>query len=150
MSTPTPPRSDETGRTVGGAADHNRVAGVQLLTISDDTMRERLGKAHPYTVVLLRKTAKFVRPDVDPIVWEHGRRNMALGEHGVLAIVLPVNDDPGDWAGLAIFTASPDGVREIMDHDPGVQAGIFSYEVHPVRGFPGARLPESSPGRPGR
>jgi hypothetical protein len=32
-------------------------------------------------------------------------------------------------------------VTGIMDHDPGVQAGIFSYDIHPVRGFPGAALP---------
>ena len=28
-----------------------------------------------------------------------------------------------------------------MDDDPGVQAGVFTYEVHPVRGFPGDGLP---------
>jgi hypothetical protein len=129
-----------------GGTDGDHVAGTRLPTISDEVMRGRLGKAHPYTAVLLRKTAKFVRPDVDPVVWEHGRRNMALGEHGMLAIVLPVDNDPGDWAGLGIFTASLEEVREIMDYDPGVLAGIFSYELHPVRGFPGSCLPDSSPG----
>jgi hypothetical protein len=66
---------------------------------------------------------------------------MALVERGVLAIVLPVNDDPGDWAGLAIFTSGLEEVAEIMDHDPAVEAGIMSYELHPVRGFPGSALP---------
>jgi hypothetical protein len=28
-----------------------------------------------------------------------------------------------------------------MDADPGVQAGVFVYEVHPVRSFPGDALP---------
>ncbi|HVB26662.1 MAG TPA: hypothetical protein VNE21_01980, partial [Mycobacteriales bacterium] len=83
---------------------------------------------------------KLIRPDVDPIIWEHGRRNFALHEHGVLAIVLPVTDD-SDWAGLAIFAAPVEEVRAIMDHDPGVAAGIFGYETHPVRGFPGSMLP---------
>jgi hypothetical protein len=27
-----------------------------------------------------------------------------------------------------------------MDGDPAVQAGVLSYEVHPVRGFPGDGL----------
>jgi hypothetical protein len=117
------------------------VAGVPLPTIDNETMRARIGKAREYTAVLLRKTAAFVRPDVDPIVWEHGRRNMALVDHGVLAIVLPANEDPSDWAGLGIFSASPQEVSQIMDHDPGVQAGIFTYEVHPIRGFPGSSLP---------
>jgi hypothetical protein len=28
-----------------------------------------------------------------------------------------------------------------MDRDPAVEAGALEYEVHPVRGFPGDRLP---------
>jgi hypothetical protein len=103
-------------------------------------MRARLQGVRQYTAVLLRATEKLVRPDVDPIIWEHGRRNFALREHGVLAIVLPADDD-SDWAGLAVFAAPPDEVRAVMSHDPGVMAGIFTYEVHPVRGFPGSSLP---------
>jgi hypothetical protein len=120
--------------------DVDHVAGVPLPQISDETMRERIAMAQPYTAVLLRKTAKFARPEVGPIVWEHGRRNMALVDHGVLAIVLPVNNDPGDWAGLGIFTADLQETSEIMDHDPGVKAGVFAYEVHPVNGFSSSRL----------
>ena len=90
--------------------------------------------------MLLRATDKLVQPDVDPIIWEHGRRDFALREHGVLPIVMPATDD-SDWAGIAIFAASLGEVTEIMDHDPGVMAGIFTYEAHPVRGFPGSALP---------
>src|SRR5262249_57601127 len=110
-------------------------------------MRERLGAARAYTAVLLRKTSAFKRPDVDPVIWEHGRRNMALAQHGVLAIVLPANDDPGDWSGIGVFAASPEETAQIMDGDPGVRAGIFSYEIHPVRGLP-ASTPPPSPSRP--
>ncbi len=123
------------------ATDLGHVGGIPLPAITDEMMRERLPAARPYTAVLLRATSKLVRPGADPIIWEHGRRNFALREHGVLAIVLPATDD-SDWAGLGIFTAEPDEVRAIMDHDPGVTAGIFTYEVHPVRGFPGSCLPE--------
>jgi hypothetical protein len=127
-------------QTSAGVTDRDHVAGTPLPVITDDVMHERLAKTETYTLVLLRATSKFVRPDVDPIVWEHGRRNFALREQGVLAIVLPVTDD-SEWAGIGVFTASPEQVGEIMDHDPGVQAGIFTYEVHPVRGFPGSSLP---------
>lgn len=120
--------------------DETHVAGVELPAVSDDVMRERLAGTRAYTAVLLRKTAACVRPDVDPIIWQHGRRNFALRDNGVLAIVLPVGDD-SDLAGLAVFTASAELVADIMDHDPGVQAGIFTYEIHPVRGFPGSVLP---------
>lgn len=113
---------------------------LQLPEISDDFMRERLAGTRTYTVVVLRTTPKFERPEVDPTIWEHGRRNFALRERGLLPIVLPVADD-SDWAGLGVLDASPEQSARIMDGDPGVQAGIFSYELHPVRGFPGSALP---------
>jgi hypothetical protein len=108
--------------------------------ISDDYMRERLAKAKTYTLVLLRITPKRREAGADAIVWEHGRRNFSLREQGLLPIVCPVTDDSG-WAGMGLFDVPPDEVVTIMDADPGVQAGIFSYEVHPVLGFPGSCLP---------
>jgi hypothetical protein len=44
-------------------------------------------------------------------------------------------------AGIGIFAATPEQTREILDDDPGVRAGIFTYELHPVFGFPGSSLP---------
>src|SRR3954451_22493166 len=103
-------------------------------------MRERLSHANPYTALVLRATPAFVRPDVDATVWEHGRRNMQLVEAGLLPVVLPVNDD-SDVAGFGVFAAALDDTRTILEEDPAVRAGIFTYELHPVRGFPGAALP---------
>jgi hypothetical protein len=118
--------------------DRDHVAGRRLPTITDEFMRERIGKARPYTVALLLKTASHDPSKHGPLVWEHGRRNMALQADGVLAMVLPASDD-SDWAGIGVFDASPEEVRRIIDADPGIQAGIFSYEIHPVRGFPGSK-----------
>jgi uncharacterized protein YndB with AHSA1/START domain len=118
-------------------ADSDRAG--RLPAISDETMRARLSEAKPYTVALLHATDKCVRPDVDGIIWEHGRRNMALVEAGELLIVLPVADDTA-LAGLGVFAGDTDRVTVILDGDPGVQAGIFRYELHPARGFPGAAL----------
>jgi uncharacterized protein YndB with AHSA1/START domain len=112
---------------------------VELPTVTDETMRERLTQTKAYTAVLLRATEKFVRPEVDELVWEHGRRNMALVEAGLLLVVLPVTDD-SDLAGIGVFVGSVQEVDAILADDPGVRAGIFDYEVHPVRGFPGAEL----------
>ncbi len=124
----------------GRITSANAVAGRVLPVVGDDTMRARLSAAAPYTVVLLHSTDACVRPTVDRLVWEHGRRNMALNEAGLLPVVLPVGDDT-DLAGIGVFTVDADEVRSIMDDDPGVRAGIFTYEVHPVRGFPGSTLP---------
>ena len=107
--------------------------------ISDEDMRARLAKSREYSLVLLKSTGKRAEPGADAIVWEHGRRNFSLVQRGVLRIVCPVTDDSG-WSGIGVFDASPAEVTRIMADDPGVQAGIFTYEVHPVRGFPGAAL----------
>ncbi len=108
--------------------------------ITDEYMREMLTKTRPYTVVLLKRGPMRGQPDADAIVWEHGRRNFELRAGGRLAVVCPIADG-SEWSGVAIFDGSPDEVASIMEGDPGVQAGLFSYEVHPTRSFPGDSLP---------
>jgi uncharacterized protein YndB with AHSA1/START domain len=115
--------------------------GKALPVVTDDTMRSRLASAKPYTVVVLHTTAALTRPACDALIWEHGRRNMALAEAGLLSVVLPAGADGSDVAGYGVFSADLGTTRRLMDEDPGVRAGIFSVELHPVRGFPGARLP---------
>jgi hypothetical protein len=112
----------------------DEAAGLELPTITDEYMQERLGQAQGYTLVILRKTPKYKRPDTDPIVREHGRRNMALQQAGLMPIVCPARDDSG-FAGICIFAVSPERASEILSEDPGVEAGIFTFEAHPVAGF---------------
>jgi hypothetical protein len=104
-------------------------------------MQEMLGRTRPYTVVILHRTAKYGEPGTDKIVWEHGRRNFELRRDGKLCVVLPVRDET-DVAGIGVFSTSIDETRRIYDEDPGVKAGIFVYEVHQTRGFPGDSLPK--------
>jgi hypothetical protein len=111
-----------------------------MAIITDDYMNEMRSKARRYTLVLLTATPALRRPEVDPIIWEHGRRNHSLRVDGDLAIVCPVEGD-GDLRGIGIFRGTPEEVARIMDDDPGVKTGIFSYELRPVRGFPGDCLP---------
>jgi hypothetical protein len=108
--------------------------------ITDEYMHEMLGQSKAYTAMLLRVTEKGSQPDSGSIIWEHGRRNFALRAQGKLPIICPATDD-SDWAGIAVFDATPEQVDRIMREDPGVIAGAFTYELHPVRGFPGSSLP---------
>ena len=112
---------------------------VPIDQITNEYMHDRIGKAKPYTLMVLRPTPDYDATDSRPIVWEHGRRNMALQAAGIMPIVCPVGND--EIAGIAIFNTDPDEARAIMADDPGVRAGIFSVEVHPCRGFPGDALP---------
>jgi hypothetical protein len=108
--------------------------------ISDEFMRESIAKTKNYFIVLLKNGPNRNMPGVEKIIWEHGRRNFALRQSGVLAVVCPVSD--GSYlCGVGIFNASADELKMIMDEDPGVKEGIFTYEIHPARSFPGDYLP---------
>jgi hypothetical protein len=108
-------------------------------TISDDFMQHMLDKSRPYSVIVLRLGPAKDDPDFKKIVWEHGRRNFQLRAEGKLCIVCPVRDE-SDVAGFGIFATDPEETKRIMDDDPGVRAGIFTYEVHPCISFPGDAL----------
>jgi hypothetical protein len=108
--------------------------------ITDEFMREMLGRTAEFTAVVLRDGPNASAANRDELVWEHGRRNFELRAAGTLAIVCPVMDDT-DVCGIGIFTTDPEATRRVMDADPGVQAGVFVDEVHPVRSFPGDALP---------
>ena len=118
----------------------DQAIGLELPTITDDYMKGRLSQSRDYTLLILKRTAKFKRPEVDPIIWEHGRRNMALQQAGLMPIVCPARDT-GEYAGIGILTVPIDRAAEILNEDPGVKAGILTFEVHPVGGFPGSVLP---------
>ena len=108
--------------------------------ITDDYMRSMLATTKTYTIVILRVGPNRRTEGADAIVWEHGRRNFVLRAEGRLAIVCPVMDD-SDVVGLGIFATDADEARRIMDGDPAVEAGLFVYDVHPCRSFPGDALP---------
>ena len=107
--------------------------------ITDDYMNDRLAQTKSYSLVVLKPAPSAFAEGSRSIVWEHGRRNMALQAAGIMPIVCPVGDH--EIAGIGIFNTDPDDARAIMADDPGVRAGIFTVEVHACRGFPGDALP---------
>ena len=111
-----------------------------MVEITDEFMKKMMMKTKEYTIVILKATEKIKEPETEKIIWEHGRRNFQLREDGILSIVCPIGDGSG-INGVGIFNRDPDEVKEIMDEDPGVIAGIFDYEIHLCRSFPGDKLP---------
>ena len=111
------------------------------MAITDEFMREMLTKTRTYCVVILKAGPKSNEPSRPGIVWEHGRRNFELRAEGKLAVVCPVND-ASEVNGVGIFTTDLEETKRIMDGDPGVKAGVFVYEVHVCRSFPGDALPK--------
>ena len=111
-----------------------------MAEITDEYMQQMLPKTKEYSIVLLKPGPKTDQPDLQKIIWEHGRRNFALREDGLMSIVCPVTEETG-LSGLAILNTSLAEAKRLMQEDPAVQAGIFIFEVHPCRSFPGDSLP---------
>jgi hypothetical protein len=108
--------------------------------ITDEEMRQMISKSKNYCLVILKSTAKRNEAGADKIVREHGRRNFVLRAEARRPIVCTVTEG-SDISEIGVFKASLDETRKIMDENPGVKAGIFKYEVHDCRGFPGSSLP---------
>jgi len=108
--------------------------------ISDEFMKEMISGTKNYCIVILKAGPNRKKEGVEKIIWEHGRKNFELKTNGLLPIVCPVTDG-SDLSGIGIFNAEVDEVRNIMEDDPGVKEGVFVYEIHPCRSFPGDRLP---------
>ena len=113
-----------------------------MTTITDEFMQQMLVTTKSYSIVILKVGPKKYEDGADKITWEHGRRNFTLRAAGVLPIVCPVTDG-SDVTGVGIFDAPVEEVKKIMDEDPGVKAGVFVYEIHACRSFPGDSLPNN-------
>jgi len=112
-----------------------------MTTITDEFMRQMRSTTRNYCIVILKAGPNKNMDGAEKIIWEHGRRNFELRANGVLSIVCPVSDG-SNVSGIGIFNADVEEVVKIMDDDPGVQAGVFVYEVHATRSFPGDSLPQ--------
>src|SRR5690348_221857 len=84
-----------------------------LPRVSNEEMQLLLQSTRDYTVAILNKGPQYSPPQSDPIIFEHGRRNMALREAGLLSIVCPIRDET-QVAGTGIFGADVDVVNEIL------------------------------------
>ena len=111
-----------------------------MTAITDEQMQQMLTNTKAYSIVLLKPGPEVSETGIEKIIWEHGRRNLALRADGLMPIVCPVTIEHG-ISGICILNASPEESARIMDGDPAVQAGIFEYEVLPCRSFPGDSLP---------
>jgi hypothetical protein len=107
-----------------------------MATITDEYMKQMMGQTKSYSLILLRAGPNRDMEGADKIIWEHGRRNHSLRADKIMPIVCPVNDGSG-FHGIGIMDTTVEEAKRFMDDDPGVKAGVFVYEVHPCRSFPG-------------
>ena len=110
-----------------------------MSTITNEYMQEMMTKTKNYNLVILKAGLNYEQQNAKTIIWEHGRRNFELRAAGKLLIVCPVTDS-SELRGVGIFNVDLEELKQIMDQDPGVKSGIFTYEIHPVRSFPEDKL----------
>jgi len=122
-------------------SEANPADGAERLVtyVPDDVMQAGLATTRAYALAILREGPAYHDEGARTIVWEHGRRNFGLRADGLLNVVCPVNDD-SEVCGVGIFDATVEEVERIMAGDPGVVAGVFRYDVHACRSFPGDSL----------
>lgn len=111
-----------------------------MTIITDEFMRQMQEKTKEYCVCILKTTPKRGQTGANQFVTEHNRYMLVLRVKGVLAIMFPISDG-GPAGGVHIFNTGAEEVKKIMDEDPAVRAGIFTYELHLSRSFPGDALP---------
>jgi predicted ester cyclase len=116
-----------------------------LPAVTDEMLRDALQGIRRYTVCMLKAGPGYQEPGpareswVGDLIWEHGKRNYALYLAGLKRIICPIGDG-GGITGVSIFDADPGEVDRIMRQDPGVKAGLFTYELHATQTFPESAL----------
>ena len=123
-----------------------RYTGEQdLPRVTEQEFRDALRTMRPYTALILKATPTYEAPgpsrsrETEAIVVAHAMRNLALYRARLLRVVCPVADGSG-VTGISIFDASAEDVEQIMREDPGVKAGIFTFEIHSTGTFPESSL----------
>lgn len=114
---------------------------IDASSITDERMLEVISNARRYTVSLLRRGRGWGVGDWESLIWEHGRRNIAMREAGILVITLPVPDSE-EFAGVGVYTSDTSTVRKILEADPAIVNGILEFELLDAQGFPGDTLPD--------
>ena len=121
-----------------------------LPAVTDQILQDALQGIRPYTVYILKAGRGYQEPGperegwVADLILEHAKRNYALYLAGLMRIVCPIGDGSGT-TGVGIFDADLVEADQIMRQDPGVKAGLFTYELHATQTFPESTLTSALP-----
>lgn len=103
-----------------------------LPDISPAEMEKRIARAHPYTIVLLRRgtASRNDGEGNDRIQQEHVRYLMRLLQSGKIVLNGPILADH-EIRGVSIYDAGLEEAMAFAKTDPAVQAGYLEIEALP-------------------
>jgi hypothetical protein len=94
-----------------------------------------MGKQH-FFVKLIPPRATFpmdMTPEERGLMQEHSRYTRERFDAGKILLYGPVMA-PGGAFGMAVFEAVDEAeVRQVLENDPTVLAGLNKFEIHPMR-----------------
>jgi uncharacterized protein len=74
-----------------------------------------------------------ITPEEKLLMQEHGRYTRQIFDAGRILIYGPVMA-PGGAFGIAVFEVADEAeVRQALEKDPSVLAGLNTFEIHPMR-----------------
>ncbi|HZY46364.1 MAG TPA: hypothetical protein VFE96_01085 [Candidatus Bathyarchaeia archaeon] len=74
--------------------------------------------------------------EAEQVILEHGRRMLELLRDAKFLVLYPASGKSG-MEGIAILPTDPEEAKRIIDEDPAIKSGVYTYEVHPARVLPG-------------
>jgi hypothetical protein len=108
--------------------------------VDEAYVASELARAKLYTIVYLRRGPAYEdHPARDAITFEHVKRNFDMKLAGDLAVVGPTRSE-GEVVGIYIFNVDRAAAARLIEEDPAVAAGIFTYEAQDLMAFPGDAL----------
>jgi uncharacterized protein YciI len=103
----------------------------------------KLASIKPYTVVVLSKGANYGLSDSPRIIQsEHLPYVFDQRDNNQMVLTMPLLDNDSSLAAITVYNSTDkEEVKQLMEKDPAVQAGVFNYEIITGMGLPGDKLP---------
>lgn len=104
----------------------------------------KLAKLKPYVLLILKKGENYGMSDTPRIIQSEHLPYVfkQREEDGIMVLTMPIMDNSTDFTAIAIYnTTDKEKVKNLVDSDPAVMAGIFNYEIVSSIGLAGDTLP---------
>ncbi|WP_205510815.1 hypothetical protein [Longitalea arenae] len=103
----------------------------------------KLANIKPYVIVVLTKGENYGLSDSPRIIQsEHLPYIFQQRRDNHMVLTMPIMDNDTKLAAVAVYnTTDKEEVKNLMEKDPAIMAGVFDYEIVTGMGLPGDKLP---------